>query len=87
MVERVEYDDNGFLDEVVAHGGVHLESLDSDHDGGTSWFLSIKRADGTSLCVWIEGRITLSEEREPGKWWLSNRKPCPKCQGTGEVPK
>lgn len=56
---RVTYDDGGDLDEVVTDGGAHLE-----HMGDDRWFLSCERADGSSFAVWIEGRITLTEERE-----------------------
>lgn len=51
--------DDGSLDEIVTNGGAHLE-----HMGDDSWFLSCVRSDGTSFCVWFEGRITMMEERE-----------------------
>lgn len=63
MRERVEYDDHGHLDEVVTGGGAHLEAMDADSRGGVRWFLSMTRADGSEVCLWIDGRVTLQEER------------------------
>ena len=62
MGERVEYDGDK-LDEVVTHGGAHLE-----HMGGKSWFLSCQREDGSEFCVWFKGKVVLTEEREPPQW-------------------
>ena len=59
MSERTEWVD-GKLDEVVTEGGAHLE-----HMGGKRWFLSCRRRDGSEFCAWIEGKITMTEEREP----------------------
>lgn len=56
--ERVDYDEAGELDEVVAMGGVHLERLDTRR-----WFLSCIRSDGSEFCVWFKGRVTMTEER------------------------
>lgn len=58
MHNRIQYDDECRLDEVVTDGGAHLENLDDD-----SWFLSCRRSDGSEFCIWFEGRITLTEER------------------------
>ena len=60
---RIQFDDDGYLDEVVTDGGAHLEALDADGRGGTCWFLECFRADGSSFAVWIDGRVTLYEER------------------------
>lgn len=59
MADRIEYNPDGSLDEVVA-GGAHLE-----HMGGKGWFLSMLRADGSEFCVWFSGKITMTEERAP----------------------
>ncbi len=59
---RVTYDEAGHLDEIVTDGGAHLECL----GGGkrrARWFLNCIRADGSEICVWLEGRVTLIEER------------------------
>ena len=58
MTNRVEYDDKGRLDEVVTDGGAHLERLSK-----SGLFLSCRRLDGSEICVWIEGKVTLVEER------------------------
>ena len=55
---RVTYDDNGKLDEVVTDAGCHLEHL-----GGNRWFLNCIRSDGSSFAVWFTGTITMTEER------------------------
>ncbi len=65
MKNRIQYDDAGNLDEVVTDGGAHLEALDDNH-----WFLCCERADGTALCLWIEGRILDTEERDAGGFRL-----------------
>ena len=57
MADRIEYNDDGSLDEVVA-GGAHLE-----HMGGKGWFLAMQRADGSEFCIWFRGKITMTEER------------------------
>lgn len=59
MADRIEYNPDGSLDEVVA-GGAHLE-----HMGGKGWFLAMQRADGSEFCVWFHGKITMTEERPP----------------------
>jgi len=55
---RVTYDDNGNLDEVVTDGGAHLEGLDDD-----TLFLSCVRADGSEVALWIKGAVIAVEER------------------------
>lgn len=55
---RVTFYQDGTLDEVVTDAGAHLENLDKNR-----WFLSMKRSDGTDFCIWLKGRITLTEER------------------------
>lgn len=59
MQNRIAYDEGGALDEVVTDGGAHLERMD---DG--QWFLSCVRADGSEFAVWIDGRVTMTEERD-----------------------
>lgn len=67
MVERITFDDGhqgecAFLDEVVTEGGAHLEALDSDKKGSKRWFLSLVRSDGTTVRLWIKGRVTMIED-------------------------
>lgn len=62
MGNRVEYNEDGSLDEVVTDGGAHLE-----HMGGKGWFLSMQRADNSAFCVWFKGKISYMEERGPAK--------------------
>ncbi len=59
MKNRVEYDKAGELDEVVTNGGAHLERM-----GKRSWFLNCIRADGSAVCVWFDGKVTMVEERD-----------------------
>ena len=70
MQNRVQYDPDGSLDEVVTDGGTHLEHL-----GGKDWFLSCVRADGSEFCVWFRGKVTLTEEREPPAAWNTRAAP------------
>jgi hypothetical protein len=61
MSDRMEYDENGSLDEVVV-GRAHLEQLNEDN-----WFLELGRDDGTSLALWFwsDTKIDVSvEERD-----------------------
>ena len=58
MTNRIGYDDSGELDEVCTDGGAHLERM-----SGRGWFLQMARADGSALCVWIEGKVSMIEER------------------------
>lgn len=59
MTERIDYGDDGKLDEVVTAGGAHLERL-----GNRRWFLECVRADGSSFAIWLHGEVTMTEERE-----------------------
>ena len=68
MVNRIEYKDDGSLDEIVTDGGAHLE-----HMSGRYWFLNCTRADGSSFAIWFTGKITLTEERD-----------APECRGCGK---
>ena len=56
-MNRIEYDDNGELDEVVTDGGMHLERMS---DGG--WFLSGQRLDGSQVVIYLTGKVDLVEE-------------------------
>ena len=58
MSNRVEYDEDGYLDEVVTDAGMHLERM-SDR----GWFLAGQRADGSEIAIWFTGKIALVEER------------------------
>lgn len=58
MKNRVEFNTDGSLDEVVTNGGAHLEQMT-----GRSWFLNCVRSDGSSFAIWIEGKVTSWEER------------------------
>jgi len=57
-MNRVEYDDDGELDEIVTDGGMHLERMSKK-----GWFLSGSRADGSSIAIWFRGKVTMVEER------------------------
>lgn len=59
MRNRIEYQPNGKLDEVVTDGGAHLERMAKNR-----WFLECARSDGSSFSVWFTGEITMMEERE-----------------------
>ena len=56
-MNRVEYDEDGLLDEAVTDGGMHLERMS---DGG--WFLSGQRLDGSQVVVYLTGKVDLVEE-------------------------
>lgn len=58
ITNRIEYDANGHLDEVVTNGGAHLERMSKK-----GWFLSCMRQDGSSFAIWFRGKITLTENR------------------------
>lgn len=58
MTERVTFDERGRLDEIVTTGGAHLERI-----GKRRWFLECTRADGSSVCLWFRGEVTMTEER------------------------
>ena len=57
MKSRVSYGDDGLLDEVVADAGMHFENL-----GDQSLFIRGFRADGSSVVLYIHGRVALVEE-------------------------
>ena len=59
MKNRIQYDDDGSLDEVVTDGGSHLE-----HMGDDEWFLNCTRSDGSSFNIWFTGKISLAEEHD-----------------------
>ena len=56
-MNRIEYDDNGELDEVVTDGGMHLERTSDD-----GWFLSGYRSDGSQVVIYLTGKVNLVEE-------------------------
>ena len=57
--ERITIDARGKPDEIVTCGhGAHLERMDKSY-----WFLNMKRADGSSVAVWINGDVWRWEER------------------------
>jgi len=62
MSDRIEFNDDGTLDEIVLSGMAHLEQMDKNH-----WFLGLYRPDGTGYGVWLyapKGKIDVSwEER------------------------
>ena len=63
MSDRVDYDESGKLDEVVATGGAHLEYM-----GSSQWFLSLTHADGSETAIWFKSknlRNPFMETREP----------------------
>ena len=55
---RIEYTKKGKLDEVCVDGGAHLERTRKN-----AYFISFDRMDGSSFCVWIEGKVIMTEER------------------------
>jgi len=75
MTNRVQFNDDGTLDEVVTDGGAHLE-----HMGGRGWFLSMQRKDGSEYCVWFTGKITYQEEREAGEYKEPQPEPLTRIQ-------
>lgn len=63
MVDRVDFNSDGTLDEVVAARGAHLEHL-----GGKRWFLIFCHKDGTDSAFWFESKDLKKphyETREP----------------------
>jgi hypothetical protein len=52
----------GKLDEVAVMGSAHLERMAGGDKRGR-WFLSMVRADGTSIGLWFHGALVLTEER------------------------
>ena len=57
-MNRVQYDDDGQLDEVVTDAGMHLERM-SEH----GWFLVGQRSDGSEIAILFRGKVVLVEER------------------------
>jgi hypothetical protein len=51
MQDRIDFNEDGTLDEVVAAGGAHLEHL-----GGKRWYLNLVHADGTSSVFWFKSK-------------------------------
>lgn len=65
MADRVDFTENGMLDEIVSTKGAHLECL-----GGPNWFLEFQHQDGTSTALWFTSRSLCKpffEKREPKK--------------------
>ena len=56
-MNRVEYDEDGLLDEVVTDGGMHLERMSDD-----GWFLAGQRLDGSQVVVYLTGTVDLVVE-------------------------
>lgn len=54
---RVQYDDDGLLDEAVTDAGMHLEVLSED-----GIFVCGHRSDGSCIALHITGRVALVEE-------------------------
>ncbi|MCA0032785.1 hypothetical protein [Mesorhizobium sp. B263B2A] len=63
MSDRVDFNDDGTLDEVVSTKGAHLEHL-----GGNRWFLIFYHEDGTDTAIWFSSRDLkrpFGEKRRP----------------------
>jgi hypothetical protein len=58
MRNRVDYNDKGLLDEVVTDAGMHLEVLGED-----TVYLCGHRKDGSTIAIYLTGRVSLVEER------------------------
>jgi hypothetical protein len=56
--DRIQYDDDGALDEAVIEGIAHLERMSKK-----GWFLSMTRPDGSSFCVHFRGKVQMVEHR------------------------
>ena len=56
MTDRIQYDDNNDLDEVVIHGTAHFERMSKK-----GWFLAMYRKDGSSVRVHFRGKVQLVE--------------------------
>lgn len=64
-VERVTWEEDGSLDEIVGTKGVHLEYL-----GGKRWYLSVGHEDGSQSVFWFKSNTLKRpfwEKREPPK--------------------
>lgn len=62
---RVQFNDDGSLDEVYSTKGAHLEHMD-----GNRWFLSFEHKDGSSSAFWFTSKDLKRpfwEKREPSK--------------------
>ena len=57
--ERMEVDQNGFLDEIFFKGGVHLERMDKE-----SWYLNCIRENGSSVVLWFKSKDLHLSDRE-----------------------
>jgi hypothetical protein len=69
MSDRVDFNEDGTLDEVCSAKGAHLEHL-----GGKRWFLTFQHADGTSSAFWFKSKglkQPFYEKREPSSAALS----------------
>ena len=51
MSDRVDFKDDGTLDEVFASGGAHLERTSKNR-----WFLIFYHEDGTSSAFWFKSK-------------------------------
>lgn len=60
--DRVQFNDDGSLDEVVVQGMGHLEQLADNH-----WWLGLTRPDGSQMAIWLysKKRIKVSFEERP----------------------
>ena len=81
--ERMEVID-GELDEIVVAGGAHLERMSRK-----GWFLSLARADGSEVAIWLRGKVTMFEDRPPaalprlGQSVAASLSPAPVTQAQG----
>ena len=58
--DRIGFNDDGSLDEIVLTGLAHLEQMD-----GGSWYLGLYRPDGSGFQVWLSaenGGMRVSHE-------------------------
>lgn len=67
MKNRISYGDDDQLDEAVADAGMHFENR-----GDQTLFVRGLRADGSSVVLYIHGRVALVEE-----WSASGMHPWP----------
>jgi hypothetical protein len=51
MSDRVDFNEDGTLDEVVSTRGAHLECM-----GGKRWFLIFYHEDGTESAFWFDSK-------------------------------
>jgi len=65
--ERIAYDDDGLLDEVVSYSGVQFERLGGDDESG-DWMLDIHFSDGKAIRFFLLGvRMDQVTEIMPGR--------------------